>query len=306
MRPIYLDNNATTRVDPAVVAAMLPYFMENFGNPSSAHAFGAPGRKGMKTARDRVAALVGADYPDQILFTSGGTESDNAAIRAGLAANPDRNEVVVSAVEHPAVLTLVRRLDAEGRIKAHVIPVLACGCLDRERYRAALSPRVALVSVMWANNETGVIFPVEALAEEAKAVGAVFHTDAVQAAGRAPVNLKRSAIDLLSLSAHKLHGPKGVGALYVRRGLKFAPMISRRTSGARAPRRHRERPWDRRFRQGGRDRRRTPAWRHRADARVARPARKRPRGRHPRHRCHGSEGGASAKHQRDRLRRRGS
>ena len=225
MRPVYLDNNATTRVDPEAVAAMLPYLTEHFGNPSSLHAFGAPSRQAVKTAREHAAALVGAALADEILFTSGGTESDNTAIRAALAANPDRNEVVVSAVEHPAVLALIRELEAEGRIKAHVVPVLTCGCLDRELFRAALSSRVALVTVMWANNETGVIFPVEALAEEAKAVGAVFHTDAVQAAGRAPINLKRSAIDLLSISSHKLHGPKGVGALYVRRGLKFAPMI---------------------------------------------------------------------------------
>src|SRR5271157_273367 len=190
MRPVYLDNNATTRVDAAVVEAMLPYLIEHFGNPSSAHAFGAPSRQGMKTARDQVAALVGARSADEIVFTSGGTESDNTAIRAGLAANPGRDEVVVSAVEHPAVLALVKQLEAEGRIKAHVIPVLSCGCLDRERYRAALSPRVALVSIMWANNETGIVFPVEALAEEARAVGAIFHTDAVQAAGREPIDVK--------------------------------------------------------------------------------------------------------------------
>ena len=236
MKAVYLDNNATTRVDPDVVAAMLPYLTEHFGNPSSAHDYGAASRQAMKTARERVAGLIGARSADEILFTSGGTESDNAAIRAGLAAHPDRDEVVISAVEHPAVLALVRQLEVEGKIRAHIIPVLACGCFDRERYQAALSPRVAIVSIMWANNETGVVFPVEALAEDAKAVGAIFHTDAVQVAGREPIDVSRSAVDLLSISAHKLHGPKGVGALYARRSVAFAPLIcgGRQERGRRA------------------------------------------------------------------------
>jgi cysteine desulfurase len=225
MRAVYLDNNATTRCDPQAVAEMLPYLTEQYGNPSSPHGFGDAARNAIREARARVGALIGATAPEEIVFTSGGTESDNLAILAALKANPDRNEIIVSAVEHPAVLALVRRLEAEGRVKVHAVPLMPCGCLDRERYRAALSPRVALVSIMWANNETGVLFPVEALAEEAKAFGALVHVDAVQAAGRTPIDMKRNVIDLMSLSSHKMHGPKGVGALFVRRGLKVAPMI---------------------------------------------------------------------------------
>ncbi len=225
MRPVYLDNNAATAADPEVVAAMLPYFDERFGNASSAHDFGATSRRAVKKARDKTRALIGAAYDEEIVFASGGTEADNAAILGALDSRQGRDEIVVSAIEHPAILALASHLERTRRAKVHVIPVDRQGRLDRERYRAALTPKVVLVSIMWANNETGVLFPVEELAEEAKAVGALFHTDAVQAVARLPIALKETAIDMLSLSAHKLHGPKGVGALYVRRGAPFRPLI---------------------------------------------------------------------------------
>jgi cysteine desulfurase len=225
MRQVYLDNNATTRPDGQVVEAMLPFLTEFYANPSSTHDLGAASRLALKRARDHVAALIGAAGGDEIVLTSGGTEADNLAIRAGLAAFEDRNEIIVSCVEHPAVLALARRLAKSQRVRLHVIPVDAQGRLDLDALRAALSPRVALVSLMWANNETGVLFPVEEIAVEAKAVGALMHVDAVQAAGRVVIDLASSPIDMLSLSAHKLHGPKGAGALFVRRGLAVRPLL---------------------------------------------------------------------------------
>ncbi|AWL98726.1 cysteine desulfurase NifS [Bradyrhizobium amphicarpaeae] len=224
MRPIYLDNNATTRTDPSVVAAMLPFFSEQFGNASSAHALGSEVAGAVRDARRNVQALIGAAFDHEIVFTSGGTEADNTAILSALAAQDGRDEIVTTAVEHPAVLSLVEELGRRG-LKSHLVPVDTRGRLDIEAYRRALGPRTAVASVMWANNETGAIFPVEFLAKMAHSAGALFHTDAVQAVGRVPIDLKSTEIDMLSLSGHKLHGPKGIGALYVRKGTKFSPLI---------------------------------------------------------------------------------
>jgi cysteine desulfurase len=225
MEPVYLDNNATTRMDPEVLSAMLPYFTEHFGNPSSQHGFGTPAAEAVRAAREQVRALVGAELSHEIVFTSGGTESGNAAILSALETQAGRDEVIVSAVEHPAVLALVQYLAKQHGIVVRTIGVDGKGRLDMDAYRAALGPKTAIASIMWANNETGTIFPVAGLAALAHAAGALFHTDAVQAAGRVEIDVKATAIDMLSLSAHKLHGPKGVGALYVRKGVRFAPLI---------------------------------------------------------------------------------
>ncbi|WP_166073419.1 cysteine desulfurase NifS [Bradyrhizobium barranii] len=222
--PVYLDNNATTRTDPSVVQAMLPFFTEQFGNASSAHAFGGEAAAALKQARRSLQALLGNAYDHEIAFTSGGTEANNAAILSALATQDGRDEIVTTSVEHSAVLALVEQLATRG-VKTHIIPVDAHGWLDVEAFRCALGPRTAIASIMWANNETGTIFPVEFLAGLAREAGALFHTDAVQAIGKLRVDLRDSAIDMLSLSAHKLHGPKGMGALYLRKGTKFRPLI---------------------------------------------------------------------------------
>ncbi len=224
MKPIYLDNNATTACDPAVVEAMLPFFTEQFGNPSSMHSFGNQVGFALKEARACVQALLGAAHDSEIIFTSCGTESDSTAILSALKAQPERNQIITTVVEHPAVLTLCETLEKDGYVVTR-LGVDRRGRLDMAEYRAALGPRTAVVSAMWANNETGTIFPVEAMAEMAHAVGAQFHTDAVQAVGKLPIDLKTTEIDMLSLSGHKLHAPKGVGVLYLRRGARFRPLL---------------------------------------------------------------------------------
>ncbi|MDQ7990412.1 MAG: cysteine desulfurase NifS [Candidatus Dactylopiibacterium sp.] len=224
MQPIYFDNNATTACDPAVVAAMLPFFSEQFGNASSIHSFGNRVGQAVAAARSQIAALLGAEHDSEIIFTAGGTESDNTAILSALKAFPERREIITTAVEHHAVLALCDQLEKEGYV-VHRLKVDRRGRLDLEEYKTLLSERVAIASVMWANNESGTIFPVEEMAACAHAAGVQFHTDAVQAVGKLPIDLRRTRIDMLSLSGHKLHAPKGIGVLYLRRGARFRPLL---------------------------------------------------------------------------------
>ncbi len=223
MTTIYLDNNATTRVAPEVLEAMLPYLRDLYGNPSSMHSFGGEVGRSLRLAREQVAALIGA-RPEEIIFTSCGTESDNTAIRSALATNPGKRHIITTRVEHPAIQALVAHLAQEG-YRVTEIPVDGEGRLNLEHYARSLTPDTAVVSAMWANNETGVIFPVEDMAVMARHKGILFHTDAVQAVGKIPIDMGQSAIDMLSLSGHKLHAPKGVGALFVRQGTRFSPFI---------------------------------------------------------------------------------
>ncbi|QXE91507.1 cysteine desulfurase NifS [Geomonas subterranea] len=223
MREIYLDNNATTKVDERVFEEMRPYFCELYGNPSSMHFFGGQVQKKVDEARARVASLLGA-LPDEIVFTACGTESDNAAIRSALEVFPEKRHIITSRVEHPAVLTQCRNLSKRG-YRVTELNVDGNGQLDLAELEKLVDEDTAIVSLMYANNETGVIFPIEEAAKIVKKKGALFHTDAVQAVGKIPLNMADSAIDMLSLSGHKLHAPKGVGVLYVRRGTPFRPML---------------------------------------------------------------------------------
>jgi cysteine desulfurase len=222
-KTVYLDNNATTQTAEAVVEAMLPYFHELYGNPSSMHSFGGQVKRNVEGAREKVAALLGAQ-PDEIVFTSCGTESDNSAIMATLERYPEKRHFVTTRVEHPAVWNLSPYLRSKG-YRVSELSVDRKGRLDLEELRSVLSDDTALVSVMYANNETGVIFPIEEIGQIVKARGVPFHTDAVQAVGKIPLDMGGSTVDMLSLSGHKLHAPKGIGALYLRRGTKFAPLM---------------------------------------------------------------------------------
>jgi cysteine desulfurase len=223
---VYLDNNATARVAPEVVEAMMPYLTEFYGNPSSMHHFGAEAGRGLATAREQVANLLGARTPSEIIFTAGGSESDNLGIVGTLRAYPDKKHVVTSAVEHPAVLGLCRDLEQRHGYEVDFIGVDGEGRLDLDELRAKVREDTAVVSIMMANNETGVIFDTAAIGEIVKAKGAVFHVDAVQAVGKLPLNVQQlETVDMLAISGHKVHAPKGVGALYVRKGTRLRPLI---------------------------------------------------------------------------------
>lgn len=220
---IYLDNNATTQLDPAVLEEMLPFLTEYYGNPSSGYGFGSQVRRAINLARERVAALLGCE-PAEIVFTSCGTESNNAAVNSALQLDPARQHVITTAVEHSATW---RHCEALGR-RGCAITTLAVdgeGRLDLEELERAITPQTAIISAMWANNETGVLFPVEKIAEIARRKGVLFHTDAIQIVGKMPIRLSESTINSLSLSAHKLHGPKGVGALYLNKRSAFKPSL---------------------------------------------------------------------------------
>jgi cysteine desulfurase len=223
MKTIYFDNNATTRVDERVLEEMRPLFCELYGNPSSMHTFGGQMGRRIRRAREQVAALLGCE-PSEVIFTSGGTESDNTAIKGALAAQPNKRKIITTRVEHPAVLSVCRDLENHGYMVVE-LGVDKRGRLDLAELEEQIDEDTALISIMYANNETGTIFPVDRIGRLAADKGVIFHTDAVQAVGKIPLNLASSNIDLLSLSGHKLHGPKGIGVLYVRKGTRLAPFM---------------------------------------------------------------------------------
>ncbi len=220
---IYLDNNSSTRIDPEVLEEMMPFLTERYGNPSSSHRFGAQIKDATKLAHERVAALLGCE-PEEVVFTSGGTESDNTALHSALHMTPDRRHMVTTSVEHNAVLNYCQTAAKHG-CEVTIVEVDEEGHLDVAEIERAIRPDTAIVSVMWANNETGVIFPLEEISAICREKGVVFHTDAVQAVGKMAINLSQQSFQFLALSGHKLHACKGVGALYVNRNSKFHPLV---------------------------------------------------------------------------------
>lgn len=224
MKTIYFDNNATTQVAPEVVDAMLPYFHDLYGNPSSMHSFGGQVEKAVVEARERMAHLLGA-HPDEIMFTSCGTESDSTAIMSALAAQPEKRHIITTRVEHAAILNLCQHLERTKGYEVTYLSVDFKGRLNLDEYAAALRKDTAVVSIMFANNEVGNIYPIQKMAEMAKEMGAQFHTDAVQAVGKIPMSLQTIPVDFLALSGHKLHAPKGVGVLYIRKGTRYRPFL---------------------------------------------------------------------------------
>ena len=223
MNVIYFDNNATTRTAPEVLEAMLPYFCEKYGNASSMHTFGGSNKRAIEKARAQVASLINAE-PGEIIFTSGGTESDSTAIYSAVNSYPGKKHIITSAVEHPAVLEVFKKLASQG-YRVDFIGVDKNGRFDMEGFKKVIGAETALVSVMWANSETGTLFPVKEIAQIAHQHGALFHTDGVQALGKIKTDVKETDIDLMSFSSHKINGPKGMGGLYIKAGTRFLPFM---------------------------------------------------------------------------------
>ena len=223
MKVIYLDNNATTRVADEVIEEMLPYYGKLYGNPSSMHTFGGQVHRTLEEARGNVAQLIHAE-PDEIIFMSCGTESDNTAIMSALLSNPHKKHIITTRVEHHAILNFCKTMSRRG-YDVTFLPVDKSGQLNPDELESAITDNTAAVSIMHANNETGVLFPIEKIAKVVKSRGVLLHTDAVQAAAKIPIDVKNIPVDMLSLSGHKIHAPKGIGALYIRKGTRFSPYL---------------------------------------------------------------------------------